>query len=64
MELVHYTATGQWDALLEIVKEWVEMDRRRADETTDEEEEEDFIREASTNARWSAHFIQLRTSIK
>lgn len=51
MELVHYTATGQWDALLEIVKEWVEMDRRRADETTDEEEEEDFIREASTNAR-------------
>lgn len=48
---MHYTATGQWDALLETVKEWVEMDRRRADETSDEEEEEDFIREASTNAR-------------
>ena len=48
---MHYTATRQWDDLLEIVQEWAKIDRRRADETSEEEDEEDFTKDESTNAR-------------
>jgi len=54
VELVHYTATQQWDDLLEIVQEWAKIDRRRADETSEEEDEEDFTKDESTNASSSA----------
>jgi len=51
VELVHYTATEQWDCMLEVVQDWAKVDRRRANETSEEEDEEDFIKDESTNAR-------------
>ena len=43
LEPVDYTASEQWDALLDIAKQWAKIDRRRELESTDEEEEEQFI---------------------
>jgi hypothetical protein len=51
VQLVHYTATEQWDHLLEVVKDWAKIDHRRVDETSEEEDEEDFIKDESTSAR-------------
>jgi len=62
VELVHYTATQQWDDLLEIIQEWAKMDRRRAEETSDEEDEEKFIKDESTNASSSASSESPNTS--
>ncbi|CDO69918.1 hypothetical protein BN946_scf184568.g4 [Trametes cinnabarina] len=42
-EPVEFTASQQWDALLDIAKEWAKMDVRREDDTTEEEDAEDFI---------------------
>jgi len=54
VESVRYTATQQWDELLQIGQDWAKMDRSRADETSEEEAEEDFIKDESTNASSSA----------
>jgi hypothetical protein len=43
MESVDYTASQQWDALLEVAKAWARIDRRRELESSDEEAEEQFI---------------------
>ena len=43
MEVVEYTASQQWDALLEVAKAWAKADRRRELESSDEEAEEAFI---------------------
>ena len=43
VQLVHYTATQQWDELLDIAQQWAKTDLRRADETSEEEDEEEFI---------------------
>ena len=45
LELVEYTAPGQWDALLDVAKQWARMDTRREVDTSEEEDEEDFIDE-------------------
>ncbi|KAI9000711.1 hypothetical protein BD414DRAFT_542398 [Trametes punicea] len=42
-ELVQYTASEQWDALLDVAKQWAKMDVRREEETTEEEDAEQFI---------------------
>ena len=42
---MEYLASEQWDALLEVAKQWAKIDRRRELETSDEEEEEQFIDE-------------------
>lgn len=54
---MHYTATQQWDELLEIAQQWAKMDRRRADETSEEEDEEEFI---DDNTRYIAHSTKLQ----
>lgn len=56
VQLVHYTATQQWDELLEIAQQWAKMDRRRADETSEEEDEEEFI---DDNTRYITHSTKL-----
>ncbi|EJF62303.1 hypothetical protein DICSQDRAFT_169335 [Dichomitus squalens LYAD-421 SS1] len=43
LELVEYTASEQWDALLDVAKRWARMDIRREAETSEEEDEENFI---------------------
>lgn len=43
LEPVEYLASEQWDALLEVAKQWAKIDRRRELESSDEEEEEQFI---------------------
>lgn len=43
IEPVEYTASEQWDALLEVAKKWAKIDRRGELETSDEEQEEQFI---------------------
>lgn len=40
---MQYTASQQWDALLEVARSWAKMDRRREAETSEEEAEEEFI---------------------
>jgi len=55
LELIQYTPTQQWDALLEVAGEWANLDRRRPSVgTSDEEDEEEFINDNSTNASSSA----------
>ncbi|KAI0751106.1 hypothetical protein C8Q80DRAFT_1155544 [Daedaleopsis nitida] len=51
LEPLELTPSAQWDALLEVAKQWAKMDVRREEDTTEEEAEEDFIeseQEAST----------------
>ncbi|KZT06434.1 uncharacterized protein LAESUDRAFT_653343, partial [Laetiporus sulphureus 93-53] len=43
IEVLQYTASEQWDALLEVAKAWAKMDRRREADTSEEEAEEEFI---------------------
>lgn len=43
MEVVEFTASQQWDALLEVAKQWAKIDRRRELETSDEEGGDQFI---------------------
>lgn len=44
IELVQYTASEQWDALLAVAEEWAKMDgMRREQETSEEENSEAFI---------------------
>ncbi|KAI0638506.1 hypothetical protein C8Q77DRAFT_1154138 [Trametes polyzona] len=43
MEVVEFTASEQWDALLDVAKRWAKMDVRREQATTEEEDAEDFI---------------------
>lgn len=43
METVEYTASQQWDALLDVARKWARIDHRREMETSDEEAEEQFI---------------------
>lgn len=45
LELVEYTASEQWDALLDVAKRWARMDTRREADTSEEEDEEEFIDE-------------------
>lgn len=52
VEPVRYTPSQQWDELLEVAKEWAEMDTRRADDTSEEEDEEAFIDDESTDVRY------------
>ncbi|KAI0658488.1 hypothetical protein C8Q70DRAFT_1135073 [Cubamyces menziesii] len=52
-ELVQYTASEQWDALLDVARQWAKMDVRRAESTSEEEDAEEFIddeQETSTTA--------------
>ena len=42
-ELVQYTASEQWDALLDVARQWAKMDVRRAESTSEEEDAEEFI---------------------
>ncbi|KAI0677232.1 hypothetical protein C8Q78DRAFT_1073954 [Trametes maxima] len=42
-DLVEFTASEQWDALLDVARQWAKMDVRRVDDTTEEEDAEDFI---------------------
>lgn len=50
IEFVHMTEKGRWDGLLEIVKQWVEFDARREQDTSDEEAEENFIDDAEVSS--------------
>ncbi|PCH40808.1 hypothetical protein WOLCODRAFT_137011 [Wolfiporia cocos MD-104 SS10] len=43
IETVQYTASQQWDALLEVAQAWAKMDLRRQEDTSEEEAEEEFI---------------------
>ncbi|GJE84553.1 hypothetical protein PsYK624_006290 [Phanerochaete sordida] len=44
LETVDYLASDQWDALLDVAKQWAKMDRRRGEiGTSDEEQQEEFI---------------------
>ncbi len=44
METIEYTASTQWDALLEVAAKSAKLDRRRGDmDTSDEEEEEERV---------------------
>lgn len=38
VELVEYTASTQWDALLAVAEDWAKIDRSRREEDTSEEE--------------------------
>ncbi|PIL37436.1 hypothetical protein GSI_01130 [Ganoderma sinense ZZ0214-1] len=68
LELVEYTASEQWDALLEVAKQWARMDTRREADTSEEEDEEEFLddgeNEISTTAseHMLAPFNPLETS--
>ena len=50
-ELVEYTASEQWDALLDVAKKWARMDTRREADTSEEEEEEEFIDDGENETR-------------
>ncbi|KAH9833761.1 uncharacterized protein C8Q71DRAFT_772431 [Rhodofomes roseus] len=43
IDIVQYTASQQWDDLLEVAKAWAKMDLRRQADTSEEEAEEEFI---------------------
>lgn len=43
IEVVQYTASQQWDSLLEVAKIWAKMDMRREVETSEEEAEDEFL---------------------
>lgn len=43
IEIVQFTASQQWDALLEIAKAWAKVDLLRQEDTSEEEAEEQFI---------------------
>lgn len=43
MEVIQFTASQQWDALLTVANRWAKMDRRRELETSEEEAEENWI---------------------
>lgn len=43
IEIVQFTASQQWDALLEIAKVWAKVDLLRQEDTSEEEAEEQFI---------------------
>lgn len=53
IETVKYTASQQWDELLEVAKAWAKVDRRREAETSEEEAEEEFIDDGQTEASTS-----------
>lgn len=43
-ELVEYTASEQWDKLVEVATQWVSIDdARREEDTSEEEDAADFI---------------------
>lgn len=50
-ELVEYTASEQWDALLDVAKRWARMDTRREGDTSEEEDEEEFIDDGENETR-------------
>jgi len=51
IEIVPFTAQQQWDELLEVAKDFAEMDRRGEQETSEEEAEENFIDDENPDAR-------------
>ncbi|KAI1796077.1 hypothetical protein LXA43DRAFT_1160524 [Ganoderma leucocontextum] len=51
LELVEYTASEQWDALLDVAKRWARMDTRREADTSEEEDEEEFIDDGENETR-------------
>ncbi|CCM02334.1 uncharacterized protein FIBRA_04426 [Fibroporia radiculosa] len=61
IEVVQYTASQQWDALLDVANSWAKMDLRRHEDTSEEEAEEDFIDNGHPEAR-SASTNPLATS--
>jgi Zinc finger, C3HC4 type (RING finger) len=58
LEAVEFTATQQWDQLLEIARHFAEMERRMGPDTSEEEEEEalreNFISDDDVEARFVA----------
>ncbi|KAI0329536.1 hypothetical protein GY45DRAFT_1324815 [Cubamyces sp. BRFM 1775] len=64
-EVVQFTASEQWDALLDVAKQWAKMDVRRAESTSEEEDAEEFIddgQETSTTASEPAPHNPLASS--
>ncbi|OCH94315.1 hypothetical protein OBBRIDRAFT_723119, partial [Obba rivulosa] len=55
IEVVQYSASQQWDALLEVARNWARMDRRREAETSEEEAEEEFIDDERPDARYPVY---------
>ncbi len=51
LDLVEYTASEQWDALLDVARRWAKMDTRREADTSEEENEEEFIDDAENETR-------------
>ena len=43
LEIVQYTATTQWDALLAVAASWAKIDHRPEQDTSEEEAEEAFL---------------------
>ncbi|KAH9855028.1 hypothetical protein C2E23DRAFT_725583, partial [Lenzites betulinus] len=43
IELIRYTASEQWDALLDVANRWAALDVRRAESSSEEEDAEEFI---------------------
>ena len=49
LEKVQYTATSQWDRILDIAKSFSKMDRHHGDADTSEEEHEEKLKENFIN---------------
>ncbi|KAI0832754.1 hypothetical protein BC628DRAFT_1415008 [Trametes gibbosa] len=43
IELIQYTASEQWDALLNVANRWARLDVRRAESSSEEEDADEFI---------------------
>ncbi|KAI0650420.1 hypothetical protein C8Q79DRAFT_900102 [Trametes meyenii] len=50
-ELIEFTASEQWDALLDVARQWARMDVRREDDTTEEEDAEEFLDDGVEESR-------------
>lgn len=73
LEVVEYTATAQWDALLSVATSWAKIDRRGSQDTSDEEAEEEFIDDGTTETKylfltivtaWSMLTIDLQVCVR
>lgn len=51
---IQYTASQQWDELLDVAKAWAAMDRRAENDTSEEEAEEGFLDDGDTTTRYVA----------
>ncbi|CAL1700228.1 unnamed protein product [Somion occarium] len=48
VEMIRYTASSQWDALLKIAAKFASMDHRGVEDTSEEEDEEKFVNDDSS----------------